>query len=125
MAEQERGAGQPDNRLEERSKFTQDAHAGQSSSNSGPAGAQAGTMAVDYEGEGDPFLGEGAHLVSGERREPQVDEDMRDSPHLVLDRGHDPRGGQKDATFHSIDPGGDRGADDLRSYEDEGPEGTR
>ena len=75
----------------ERSKFTPEASAGQSSSNSGPAGAQAGTMAVDYEGTGDAFLGPEAHVVSGEpAHRPHVEDDARGGPAMVLDLGHNP-----------------------------------
>ena len=79
---------------DERSKFMPDAHAGQSSSNSGPAGASAGTMAVDYEGKGDPFLGPEAHVVSGEpANAPNVEDDPRGGPAMNIDVGKNPHGG--------------------------------
>lgn len=104
----------------------EDVHAGQSSSPATGAGAVGGSFAPNYEG-GDPFLGEGAHVVSGTPRPgPQVDDDMRDSPALVLDRGRDPHAGKDTATVRSNEPGdAGQGSDDLRTYEDQGPEGTR
>ena len=52
-----------------------------------------GTFAPDYEGKGDTFLGEGAHVVSGpEHAGPIVDDDMRDSPAMNGDTGALPRG---------------------------------
>ena len=106
----------------------EDIHAGQSSSPTTGAGATVGSFAPDYEGKGDPFLGEGVHVVSGAPRPgPQVDDDMRDSPGINLDLGRDPHGGVKDtATIRSNEPGdAGQGSDDLRTYEDQGPKGTR
>jgi hypothetical protein len=76
----------------ESAKFQQEARAGQSSSNSGPAGRTEGTFEPAY-GKEDPFLGADAHVVSGEERRVQVDDDMRDSPGMVLDVGRNPQGG--------------------------------
>ena len=105
----------------------EDIHAGQSSSPTTGAGAVVGGFEPNYEG-GDPFLGEGAHVVSGDPRPgPQVDDDMRDSPALVLDLGRDPHGGGKDVGVVRSHEAGDagQGSNDLRTYEDQGPEGTR
>ena len=77
----------------ETAKFQQEARAGQSSSNSGPAGRTEGTFEPAY-GKDDPFLGPEAHVVSGEPRHVQVDEDMRDSPGMVLDYGRNPNEGR-------------------------------
>lgn len=89
---------------DERNKFIPEAHAGQSSSNSGPAGAQAGTMAVEYEGKGDPFLGPEAHVVRGEpARTPDVEDEPRGRPAMTLDVGKNPHGDVKggDDLVHS------------------------
>lgn len=105
----------------------EDVHAGQSSSPTTGTGATVGSFTPNYEGKGDPFLGEGAHVVSGTPRPgPQVDGDMRDSPALVLDPGRDPHGGKDVGVVRSHEPGdAGQGSDDLRTYEDQGPKGTR
>jgi hypothetical protein len=105
----------------------QDIHAAQSSSPATGSGATVGSFTPDYEGKGDAFLGEGAHVVSGTPRlGPQVDDDMRDSPALVLDAGRDPHPGKDVGVVRSNEPGdAGQGSDDLRTYEDQGPEGTR
>jgi hypothetical protein len=81
-------------RDDETPKFTPEARAGQSSSNTGPAGASAGTFTPAY-GKEDPFLGPDAHVVSGEERRVRVDDDMRDSPAMVLDVGRNPNAGRE------------------------------
>lgn len=106
----------------------EDVHAAQSSSPTTGTGAAVGSFEPDYEGKGDPFLGEGAHVVSGTPRPgPVVGDDMRDSPALVLDPGRDPHGQGKDVgVVRSHEPGdAGQGSDDLRTYEDQGPKGTR
>jgi hypothetical protein len=105
----------------------EDIHAGQSSSPTTGTGAVVGSFEPNYEGKRDPFLGEGAHVVSGAPRPgPQVDDDMRDSPAMVLDGGRDPHEGKDVGVVRSNEPGDARqGSDDLRTYEDQGPEGTR
>ncbi len=106
----------------------EDIHAGQSSSPATGVGATVGSFAPDYEGAGDPFLGPDAHVVSGEPRPgPQVDDDMRDSPALVLDAGRDPHGGAKDVGVVRSNEAGQagQGSDDVRTYEDQGPKGGR
>ena len=128
MAEQDESAVAREMESEVHKGPEEDVHAGQSSSPTTGTGATVGSFAPDYEGEGDPFLGEGAHVVSGTPRPgPEVDDDMRDSPAQVLDLGRDPHGGGKDAgVVRSNEPGdAGRGSDDLRTYEDQGPEGTR
>jgi hypothetical protein len=104
----------------------EDIHAGQSSSPATAAGAVVGGFEPNY-GGGDPFLGEGAHVVNGAPRPgPQVDDDMRDSPAMVLDGGRDPHEGKDVGAVRSNEPGdAGQGSDDLRTYEDQGPEGTR
>ena len=69
------------------------ASAATSSSNTGPAGATEGTFAPAY-GKEDPFLGAGAHAVSGETRGVHVDDAVRDSPALILDTGRNPNEGR-------------------------------
>ena len=76
----------------ETGKFQPDAHAGQSSSNNGPAGATEGTFAPAY-GKEDPFLGPGARVVSGEDRRVKVDGDAHDAPAMVIDTGRNPNEG--------------------------------
>jgi hypothetical protein len=91
------------------------------------AGAVVGSFEPAYDG-GDPFLGPGAHVESGQSRPgPVVDDDMRDSPGLNLDLGRAPHGGGKDVgVVRSHEPGdAGQGSDDARTYEDQGPEGTR
>ena len=115
-----------DARADERGVDLQGEGAGQTSSPATSGGAVGGSFAPAY-GDVDPFLGEGAHVVSGEARGPVVDDDMRDSPGLNLDVGRNPHGGGKDVgVVRSHEPGdAGQGSDDARTYEDQGPEGTR
>lgn len=117
-----------DARADEHAVDLQGEGAGQTSSpaTSGTAAAVGGSFAPAYD-DVDPFLGPGAHVVSGEARGPVVDDDMRDSPGLNLDGGRDPHGGGKDVgVVRSHEPGdAGQGSDDLRTYEDQGPAGTR
>ena len=76
----------------ETGKFQPEARAGQSSSNTGPAGASEGTFAPAY-GKEDPFLGKEAHVVSGEARSVRIDADAHDSPAMVIDTGRNPNEG--------------------------------
>lgn len=99
--------------------------AGQTSSPTTSGGASVGTFEPPY-GGGDPFLGEGAHVVSGEARGPRVTEDAHDAPGMVLDRGRNPHPDKDVGVVRSNEPGdAGQGSDDLRTYEDQGPEGTR
>ena len=115
-----------DARADEHAVDLQGVGAGQTSSPTTSGGAVGGSFSPAY-GDVDPFLGEGAHVVSGQTRGPVVDEDMRDSPGLNLDLGRDPHGGGKDVgVVRSHEPGdAGQGSDDLRTYEDQGPKGTR
>jgi hypothetical protein len=116
-----------DPRADEHAVNLQGEGAGQTSSpaTSGGAGAVGGSFAPAYD-DVDPFLGEGAHVVSGEKRGPVVDDDMRDSPALNLDAGRNPHPGKNVGVVRSNEPGdAGQGSDDLRTYEDQGPEGTR
>ena len=84
------------NRDPESTKFGGEARAGQSSSSSGGSGgAREGTMAPDYEGTGDGFLGPETRAVSGERRDPGVEDDPRGGPAMRLDLGRNPQGGER------------------------------
>ncbi|MBW3617500.1 MAG: hypothetical protein KY446_07035 [Proteobacteria bacterium] len=115
-----------DARTDERATDLQGEGAGQTSSPTTGAAAVGGSFAPAYD-DVDPFLGAGAHVVSGQARGPVVDDDMRDSPGLNLDVGRDPHGGGKDVgVVRSHEPGdAGQGSDDLRTYEDQGPKGTR
>jgi hypothetical protein len=116
-----------DARADEHAVNLQGEAAGQTSTPATGAGAVGGSFTPAY-GKEDPFLGAGAHVVSGEARPgPVVDDDMRDSPALNLDVGRNPHGGGKDVgVVRSHEPGdAGQGTDDARTYEDQGPEGTR
>lgn len=116
-----------DARADEHAVDLQGEGAGQTSSPTTGTGASVGYFTPAY-GKEDPFLGPDAHVVSGEPRPgPVVDNDMRDSPALNLDVGRDPHGGGKDVgVVRSHEPGdAGQGSDDARTYEDQGPEGTR
>lgn len=115
-----------DARTDERATDLQGEGAGQTSSPTTGAAAVGGSFAPAYD-DVDPFLGPDAHVVSGQARGPVVDDDMRDSPGLNLDVGRDPHGGGKDVgVVRSHEPGdAGQGSDDLRTYEDQGPKGTR
>lgn len=115
----------PEARADERGVDLQGEGAGQTSSPATSGGASVGTFEPAYEG-GDPFLGEGAHVVSGEARGPRIEDDAHDAPGLVLDRGRDPHPDKDVGVVRSNEPGAaGRGSDDLRTYEDQGPDGTR
>ena len=115
----------PAAREDERGVDLQGEGAGQTSSPATSGGASVGTFEPAY-GKGDPFLGEGAHVVSGQAHGPRVDDDPHDAPGMVLDPGRDPHAGKDAGVVRSNEPGdAGQGSDDLRTYEDQGPEGTR
>ena len=100
-----------------------DARAGQTSSGTGGSTGGEGTMTPDYEGK-DGFLGEGAHVVSGEDRRPRVDDDPRGGPAMVIDQGRNPNpdaGGDDLARSHGQDDDSVRTAEESRSTDDRRP----
>ena len=105
----------------ESTKFGGEARAGQTSSSSGGSTGAEGTMTPDYEGK-DGFLGEGAHVVGGESREPDVEDDPRGGPAMQIDPGRNASGGG-DATPHSHDQDDDsvRTAEESRATDDRHP----
>ena len=114
-----------DPRVDEHAVNLQGEGAGQTSSPATSGGAVGGSFEPAY-GKDDPFLGPDAHIVSGEARGPVIEGDAHDSPGLVLDRGRDPHAGKDVGVVRSDEPGdAGQGSDDLRTYEDQGPEGTR
>lgn len=110
----------------------EDVHAGQSSSPTTGGGASVGSFTPDYEGKGDPFLGEGAQVVSGPGATgPEIDGDPHDAPSLRFDAGRDPHPDKDVGVVRSHEPGDagpdkqGTGSDDLRTHEDQGPKGRR
>ena len=100
-----------------------DARAAQSSSSTGGSTGGEGTMTPDYEGK-DGFLGEDARVVSGEDRTPQVGDDARGGPAMVIDQGRNPNpdaGGDDLVRSHGQDDDSVRTAEESRSTDDRRP----
>ena len=107
----------------ESTKFGGEARAGQTSSSTGGSTGAEGTMTPDYEGK-DSFLGEGAHVVSGQSREPNVEDDPRGGPAMQIDAGRNPNagaGGDDLARSHGQDDDSVRSAEESRSTDDRHP----
>jgi hypothetical protein len=114
-----------DPRVGEHAVNLQGEGAGQTSSPATSGGAVGGSFTPAY-GKEDPFLGPGAHVVSGQARGPVIDGDAHDSPGLNLDGGRNPHPDKDAGVVRSHEPGdAGQGSDDVRTYEDQGPEGTR
>ena len=107
----------------ESTKFGGEARAGQTSTSTGGSTGGEGTMTPDYEGK-DSFLGEGAHVVSGESREPDLEGDPRGGPAMVIDQGRNPNpsaGGDDLVRSHGRDDDSVRTAEESRSTDDRRP----
>ena len=107
----------------ESTKIGGEARAGQTSSSTGGSTGAEGTMTPDYEGT-DSFLGEGAQVVSGQSREPNVEDDPRGGPAMQIDGGRNPNpdaGGDNLARSHGRDDDSVRSAEESRSTDDRRP----
>ena len=104
-------------------KFGGEARAGQTSTSTGSSTGGEGQMSPSYEGE-DPFLGEGAHVVSGGRPAGDLGGDTAGGPSIRIDGGRNPNpnaGGDDLARSHGQDDDSVRTAEESRSTDDRHP----